>query len=75
MLPDGPEIEIGEYGFDTGTSGSGAGFGVGLGRVAMARNNQVTSWADSLDAFTTAVTNEAGKSGMPLPMGYRVIAG
>lgn len=74
VLPDGTEIELGEYGFDIPTGG-GAGFGVGIERVTMARNNRVTSWADSLDAFKTAVMNDADKSGLPLPSGYRIIAG
>ena len=75
VLPDGTEIEIGEYGFNMVTSSSGTGFAVGLERVTMARNNQVTSWEDSLDAFKAAAKSDADKSGMPLPSGYNIIVG
>lgn len=75
VLPDGTEIEIGEYGFDSGNSNIGTGFGVGLERVTMARNDLVTSWGDSLTDFKTAVMDDAAKNGMPLPSGYTIIMG
>ena len=70
---DGTELEVAEIVY--GTGGPKVTAGVGVDRVAMARNDKTTTWADSVSGFTNAVEGAVQKTGAALPPGYYAILG
>jgi hypothetical protein len=67
VMPDGQELEIAEIDLEQRV----AGFGVE--RVAMARNERLISWNESLPAFEAAINEEVERRGKNIPAGYYTI--
>ncbi len=68
MLSDGTALEIAEIPYGDGTVPTAGG--IGVERVSMARNDRVTTWADSLPAFKSAVEESVASTGAARPAGY-----
>ena len=68
VMSDGMEIELGEFGFAIDRSYSGSD--IGIERAAMALSGKLAHWGDTLAAFTSAATAQAGASGAALPTGF-----
>ena len=71
MLSSGARLELAEITYGDGTVPTAGG--IGVERVSMARNDVVTSWADSLPAFKSAVEESVAATGAARPAGYYAI--
>ena len=71
MLSSGARLELAEIPYGDGTVPTAGG--IGVERVSMARNDLVTTWADSLPAFKTAVEDSVAATGAARPAGYYTI--
>lgn len=68
MLSSGLRLELTEITYGDGTVPTLGG--IGVERVSMARNDLVTTWADSLPAFKSAVEESVAATGAARPAGY-----
>ena len=68
MLSSGARLELAEIPYGDGTVPTAGG--IGVERVSMARNDRVTTWADSLPAFKSAVEESVASTGAARPAGY-----
>ena len=71
MLSSGARLELAEITYGDGTVPTAGG--IGVERVSMARNDVVTSWAESLPAFKSAVEESVAATGAARPAGYYAI--